>query len=108
MWKLARFRRGSATSLAPNIKGSTKLPNAAGMPGMMNRKIMMAPCKVKLRLYSSAVMMVSPGVSSSVRTSMAKIPPIRNENRIAARYMTPIRLWSRVKNHERKPRSQVR
>jgi hypothetical protein len=41
--QLIRFRRGKATSLAPSISGRTKLPSAAGIPGMMNRKIMIAP-----------------------------------------------------------------
>ncbi len=48
--QLSRFSRGKATSLAPSISGSTKLPSAAGMPGMMNRKIMIAPCSVKIWL----------------------------------------------------------
>jgi hypothetical protein len=48
--KLARLRRGSATSLAPSISGSTKLPRVAGMPGMMNRKIITAPCRVNILL----------------------------------------------------------
>ena len=49
-YKLARFSRGKATSLAPSIIGRTKLPSAAGMPGMMNRKIIIAPCSVNIWL----------------------------------------------------------
>ena len=35
---------------APSIKGRTKLPNDAGIDGMMNRKIMIDPCSVNSRL----------------------------------------------------------
>jgi hypothetical protein len=47
--------------------------------------------------------MVGCGPSSSVRTRTAKTPPRKNAKRIDARYSTPIRLWSRVNNHERMP-----
>jgi len=46
MYQLARFNRGNATSRAPSMSGSRKLPRIAGTPGMMNRKIMIAPCRV--------------------------------------------------------------
>ncbi len=62
------------------------------MPGMMNRKIMIAPCSVNIWLYVSASTIVFAGVSSSVRISSAKMPPSRNDARIDTRYITPIRL----------------
>jgi len=58
--------------------GTKKLPKMAGMLGMMNRKIMMAPCRVNTLLYWLAVMMVLPGAISSVRTSRAMTPPRKN------------------------------
>ena len=76
--------------------GKTKLPSAAGIDGMMKRNTMIAPCSVNMRLYVSAPMIVRPGVSSSRRTRSAKMPPRMNANRIEARYMMPIRLWSSV------------
>ena len=37
-------------------------------------------------------MIVCDGVSNSVRTNIAKMPPNRNINRIETKYITPIRL----------------
>ncbi len=73
------------------------------MLGMMKRNTITTPCMVKRWLYVSASTMVLPGVSSSMRTSRAKIPPRRNAKRTKPRYMTPIRLWSSVVNHDRTP-----
>jgi hypothetical protein len=75
---------------------------------MMNRKIMMAPWSVNTRLYVSALMMVRPGVRSSMRISIANIPPSRNANRMEARYMTPMRLWSTVVSQDLRPRGVLR
>ena len=71
---------------------------------------MIAPWSVKNWLYTSASTpgMVAPGVSSSVRTSRAKIPPTRKEPSTATRYIRPIRLWSSVSAQERKPLVNVR
>ena len=41
-----RFSCGNATSLAPSWSGRTMLPSAAGMPGMMTRNTIIAPCSV--------------------------------------------------------------
>lgn len=73
--------------------GSTKFPRAAGMPGMMNRNVMIAPWSVNIWLYMSCVMpVVGPGVSSSVLSARANTPPRRNADMTPIRYITPIRL----------------
>ena len=107
-WKLNRLSRGNATSLAPSMIGSTKLPRDPGMLGMMTRNTMTAPCRVNMMLYVSGSMIVWPGAISSVRMIRAKMPPTRNDTSTPSRYMTPIRLWSRVKTQEATPLVQVR
>ena len=42
--------RGKATSCAPIIRGMKKLPKMPGMAGIMNRKIMITPWSVNMRL----------------------------------------------------------
>ena len=89
--------------------GSTKLPSAAGIDGMITRNTMIAPCSVNALLYCSAVIQAtSPGKSSFVRTRIAITPPTKNDASTAKRYITPIRLWSSVKSQERIPRRNVR
>ena len=91
------------------MRGSTKLPSAAGIPGMTNRKIITAPWSVNIWLYWSALMIaLFPGVRSFVRTRSAKTPPRRNDARIDTRYITPMRLWSRVNSQDFRPRPWVR
>jgi hypothetical protein len=53
-------------------------------------------------------MMVGPGVSSSVRTRTAKTPPRKNEATMTSRYITEMRLWSRVNSQDRIPDPVVR
>ena len=48
-------------------------------------------------------MIVPPGVSSSVRISSAKTPPMKKLTSTETRYITPMRLWSSVKIHESRP-----
>jgi len=45
-----RFSFGNATSLAPSMSGSTKLPKMAGIPGINTRKIITAPWTVNIWL----------------------------------------------------------
>ena len=90
--QLSRFSRGNATSLAPSISGRTRLPSAAGIPGMMNRKIITAPCRVNSWLYWSALTSVLPGSNSSVRRARANMPPRKNATRIEIMYRTAMRL----------------
>jgi hypothetical protein len=47
MYQEKRFSLGKATSLAPIMMGSMKLPKTAGSPGITIRKIMMMPWSVK-------------------------------------------------------------
>ncbi len=91
-YQLARFSLGNATSLAPIISGSRKLPSAAGIDGMMNKKIMIAPWRVKNWLYVSASIRIRSGLNNSVRRTTASAPPTKKKNMIAVRYMMPIRL----------------
>ena len=51
-----RLRRGNATSCAPIIIGTRKLPRVAGMDGTKKNQTIMMPCSVNSRLYGSAVM----------------------------------------------------
>ena len=80
---------------------------------MMNRNTITTPCSVKKRLYISAVTQCLPnsvccGLSSARRTSIAKMPPIRNAVLTPHRYMTPIRLWSTVDIQLQMPFSALR
>ncbi len=68
------------------------LPSAAGMPGMMTRNTITAPCSVKKLLYVSPATSCLPGAHSSVRTISANAPPTISAIRIAHRYIIPIRL----------------
>ena len=84
------------------------MPIAAGMRGLMKRNTITAPWSVNTRLYVAAPMIVRPGVNSSSRTSSANMPPMKNARITDARYMTPIRLWSRVTSHDFTPRAAIR
>jgi hypothetical protein len=46
-YQLSRFRRGKATSRAPIMTGTRKLPMTAGMEGTRKKKIITMPCIVK-------------------------------------------------------------
>jgi hypothetical protein len=50
MYQDRRFSLGNATSFAPSMIGSTKLPNTAGIDGMRNSHTMITPCSVNARL----------------------------------------------------------
>ena len=64
----SRLRRGNATSGAPIIIGSMKLPMVDGIDGTKKNHTMMMPCIVKRRLYSSEVRNSPVGLTSSSRT----------------------------------------
>ena len=49
-YQLSRFSRGKATSRAPIISGSRKLPSVVGIDGTRKNHTMMTPWKVKARL----------------------------------------------------------
>jgi len=80
-----------------------KLPRAAGMAGMMTRNTMIAPWRVKARLYISADMMVVLGVSSSSRISKASSPPMIMKATTDQKYIKPMRLWSTVVSQFQRP-----
>ena len=46
MYQLIRLIFGNATSLAPIISGSTKLPRMAGTAGISTKNTIMMPCIV--------------------------------------------------------------
>ena len=66
---------GKATSLAPIISGSRKLPSVVGIDGTRKNHTITVPCSVKRRLYSSAVTKSPLGVNSSMRIATAAAPP---------------------------------
>ncbi len=99
----ARFRRGKDTSLAPIWMGRKKLPNMAGMPGTMKRKIMITPWRVNRALYVLGCTMVGPGSNSSRRMSRPMQSATRKKPRIRIMYRMPIRLWSVEKIQPRMP-----
>ena len=102
-YQLSRFSRGKATSSAPSCSGRMMLPRMAGMPGTMNRKIMITPCSVKKELYVLASMYCRPGFSSSRRIMMPRATPTRKKVPMAARYIRPMRLWSVVTSQDQRP-----
>src|SRR6266487_5378312 len=98
------LRRGKATSRAPIISGTRKLPNPARI-GTTTRKIIVVPWIVKSASYESRRMKCSFGVASCARISSARIPPATKNARLVAMYMIPIRLWSTVVSQlEMRPR----
>ena len=58
----------------------------------MNKKIMTTPCSVNMRLYVCADMIVSSGVKSSMRMSIANRPPRNKATVTQPRNMRPMRL----------------
>ncbi len=50
MYQLSRFKRGNATSRAPIISGSRKLPSTLGIDGMRKNHTITTPCRVNKRL----------------------------------------------------------
>ena len=50
IYQLSRFNRGNATSLAPIISGSRKLPSVFGIDGTRKNHTMITPCSVNIRL----------------------------------------------------------
>ena len=73
------------------------------MIGMTNRKIIVVPCIVKSWSYASGDSCLPSAVSSWMRMASAIRPPTRKKNSVRTRYMIPIRLWSTVESHERRP-----
>ena len=71
---------GKKTSSVPICMGRKKLPKAAGNPGMMNKKIMMTPWRVKAELYISGVRILAPGCMSSSRIRPPRQTATRNQN----------------------------
>ena len=49
-YQLRRLSFGNATSFAPIISGSTKLPSIAGTAGISTKNTMITPCMVNSRL----------------------------------------------------------
>ena len=80
MYQDSRFRRGKATSRAPIMSGSRKLPSVAGIDGMRKNQIITTPWSVKSLLYVSAVTRSPAGVASSRRMIAAAAPPSRKKS----------------------------
>ena len=103
MYQLSRFKRGNATSRAPIISGSRKLPNTLGIDGMRKNHTITTPCKVNNRLYVSVVTRLPCGVINWRRIIVAAQPPMKKNTVIESRYKMPIRLWSWVVSHDFRP-----
>jgi hypothetical protein len=88
--------------------GRKKLPNTAGMDGIMNMNTITTPCNVNMRLYIPALIIVRSGVNNSSRKRSAKMPPSKSENEVPTKNIKAMRLWSRVSSQERTPRSARR
>ena len=73
------FSFGNAMSAAPIISGITKFPSPANA-GMMNRKIINAAWFVISTLKVCGLKYCVPGFASSARKSIAKKPPIEEED----------------------------
>ena len=92
-YQLARFKRGKATSLAPSIIGSTKLPSAAGIDGddeeedhdrAVEREHLVVGVGPEDRLTAGEKL----GADGERRHAAEE----EGESAIEIRYMTPIRL----------------
>ena len=83
--------RGNATSRAPIISGTRKLPKPARI-GTTTRKIIVVPCIVMTSLYEFFVRKLSLGVASWARINTASSPPTTKNTRAVAMYMIPMRL----------------
>ena len=66
---------GKATSFAPIISGSRKLPIVVGIEGTRKNHTITVPCSVNRRLYSSALVRSPAGVNNSARITVAAAPP---------------------------------
>ena len=72
--------------------GRKKLPKIAGSPGIMNKKIMITPCRVNRALYVSGPMIVFPGAIDSRRIVIPSVTPTAKKLIMEMRYNTPMRL----------------
>src|SRR5512140_587307 len=86
-------------------RGMKTFPSPEGIAGMMKRKIIIDPWRVKKTLYVWLLKYLAWGESSSSRSSRANTPPTRKKKIVVQRYIAPIRLWSRVNAQDRHPRS---
>ncbi len=84
--------RGSAMSGAPTCIGIIQLasPTKAGMTAP---KIMISACMVVRVLNSAGSTNCRPGLNSSARITMAKVPPTKNMMQLNTRYSVPMSLW---------------
>jgi hypothetical protein len=101
MYQLSRFNRGKATSFAPIISGTRKLPSTDGMEGIRKNQIMITPCMVNSLLYVSGSSSAPCGCRRCARIMVAANPPKTNMNVMLIKYRMPMRLWSVVNSHER-------
>src|SRR5512140_3376606 len=86
-------------------RGMKTFPSPEGIAGMMKRKIIIDPWRVKKTLYVWSLKYFAWGESSSSRSSRANTPPTRKKKIVVQRYIIPTRLWSRVNAQDRHPRS---
>ena len=85
------FMRGSAMSGAPTISGIIQLPRPTNA-GMIAPKIMTRPCMVVNSLKKYGCTSCRPGLNSSARMVIAKLPPMKNIVSAKIRYSVPMSL----------------
>jgi hypothetical protein len=100
--KLQLFMRGSAMSGAPIMIGIIQLARPT-KAGMMAPKIMISACMVVSSLNVAGSTSCMPGWNSSARITIAKLPPMKNINRLKHRYSVPMSLWLVVVIHRHSP-----
>jgi hypothetical protein len=86
------FMRGNAMSGAPTINGIIQLPRPT-KAGMIAPKIITSACMVVSWLKKYGCISCRPGLNSSARISIAKLPPIKNIVSAKTRYSVPMSLW---------------
>ena len=71
------FRRGKIKSEAPTIRGKRILPKPPMRLGMIRKKIMNSPWKVKLEVYCWAVERTNPKIAFSTLNNIDNPKPIK-------------------------------
>ena len=100
--KLKLFMRANAMSEAPIIIGICQFANPTNA-GMMPPNTMISPCMVVSWLKNSGRRICRPGWNSSLRSSSALTPPIRNMVNENHRYIVPMSLWLVAYSQRRHP-----
>ena len=91
--KLILFIRGKAISTAPNIKGTSQLPNPPIIIGITIKKIIIKAWAVTIVLYNWSDPSILPGWPNSARIRRLSIVPNKPAHMPNIKYKVPISLW---------------